>query len=94
MLRFCPLVLQAVFVIDFIEKICSDAENRDDGVTKAAIGLLGDIASTVQNIGATFKAKNFYVSLIQECCASSDDNLANTARWAGVAIQNCLSQAG
>eukprot|EP00873_Tetraselmis_striata_P033458 jgi/Tetstr1/453722/TSEL_040678.t1 len=35
------------------------------------MGLLGDVASTVQNIGATrLKHKNFYVNLGQPCCTA------------------------
>ena len=89
-----PNAAQISFIIEFIEKIVQDEDARDEGVTKAAIGLLGDMASTIQNIGTTLKGKNFYVRLIQESCASGDESLANTARWAGVAIQNCLQMAG
>eukprot|EP00873_Tetraselmis_striata_P044487 jgi/Tetstr1/464751/TSEL_009498.t1 len=62
-----PRVAQAVFIIDFVEKIAADVDGSDEDVTKAAVGLLGDVASTVQNIGATLKQKNFYVNLVQSC---------------------------
>uniref|UniRef100_A0A7S1X4C3 Importin subunit beta-1/Transportin-1-like TPR repeats domain-containing protein n=1 Tax=Tetraselmis chuii TaxID=63592 RepID=A0A7S1X4C3_9CHLO len=82
-----------VFIIDFIEKIAGDVDGSDEEVTKAAVGLLGDVASTVHNIGVTFKTKNFYVSLITSCSQSADETLASTARWAGQAIQNSIIQA-
>jgi len=83
----------AVFIIDFVEKIAADVDGSDEDVTKAAVGLLGDVASTVQNIGATLKQKNFYVNLVQSCAQSADESLATTARWAGQAIQNSIAQA-
>jgi hypothetical protein len=86
-------VVQIVFIIDFIEKIAGDVDGSDEEVTKAAVGLLGDVASTVHNIGVTFKTKNFYVSLITSCSQSADETLASTARWAGQAIQNSIIQA-
>eukprot|EP00192_Tetraselmis_astigmatica_P009547 CAMPEP_0117667886 /NCGR_PEP_ID=MMETSP0804-20121206/11224_1 /TAXON_ID=1074897 /ORGANISM="Tetraselmis astigmatica, Strain CCMP880" /LENGTH=890 /DNA_ID=CAMNT_0005475679 /DNA_START=134 /DNA_END=2806 /DNA_ORIENTATION=+ len=87
-------LVHAVFIIEFIEKLSTDEGANDENVTKAAVGLLGDVASNVQGIGVTFKAKTFYGQLIQDCSTSSDESLARTARWARDMIQNAMTQAG
>lgn len=55
---------------------------RDEGVTKAAVGVLGDLADALgSNIKMLFKDRAFCMHLLDECLQSEDEQLKQTAVW-------------
>mmetsp|Transcript_27625 Transcript_27625/g.65566 ORF Transcript_27625/g.65566 Transcript_27625/m.65566 type:complete len:891 (-) Transcript_27625:1094-3766(-) len=87
-------LVQVAFILEFVERVTADVDASDEGVIKAAVGLLGDVASTVPSSGQVFKGKPFYISLVQKAMQSRDGSLASTAQWAGTAIHNAIAQTG
>lgn len=75
-------------IIEYIEAIASDQENQDDAVWKAAVALLGDLASSVSGVGVLFQQKPYVLPFIQRC--SQDPAMADTAKWAGQMVQKAM----
>jgi len=72
----------AAHILQFIENVYQD-KDRDDVVTKAAIGVMGDLADTLgANAAALFKRTVFYNDFLDECTSSDDQQLKETAEWA------------
>lgn len=72
----------AEHILLFIENVFQDKE-RDELVTKAAIGVLGDLADTLGGIAAQlFVQHPFYRDFIEECLQSDDPQIKDTAEWA------------
>eukprot|EP00268_Persea_americana_P036497 TRINITY_DN35981_c0_g3_i4.p1 TRINITY_DN35981_c0_g3~~TRINITY_DN35981_c0_g3_i4.p1 ORF type:complete len:871 (+),score=200.80 TRINITY_DN35981_c0_g3_i4:478-3090(+) len=68
-------------LLQFIEAVFKDKQ-RDEGVTKAAVALMGDLADTLgSNVKTLFKDSKFYVDFLGECFESDDDQLKETASW-------------
>ncbi|KAL3536556.1 hypothetical protein ACH5RR_005017 [Cinchona calisaya] len=68
-------------LLQFIELVAKD-QHRDDGVTKAAVAVLGDIADALgSNIKTLYKDCTFCVELLHECLQSDDEQLKETAVW-------------
>lgn len=85
------MVPYAGHILQFIENIYSDAQ-RDDGVTKAAVGVLGDLADTLgSNSANLFRSSIFYKNFLEECQTSDDQQLKETADWAFTTINRILS---
>jgi len=81
------LVQYAEPLLSFLESVCNDKENRDDFVTRAAVGLLGDLAHTLGTaIVPLLRAKPFWHGFMNECAYSEDERIRNTAQWAGQVI--------
>lgn len=79
-----PEVMQAYVehILFFIENVYQDKE-RDDVVTKAAVGVMGDLADTLgAQARLQFLQHAFYKDFIGECMHSSDPQLKDTAEWA------------
>uniref|UniRef100_A0A1D1XRF9 Importin subunit beta-1 n=1 Tax=Anthurium amnicola TaxID=1678845 RepID=A0A1D1XRF9_9ARAE len=75
------MVPHAGHVLQFIETVFKD-KNRDEGVTKAAVAVMGDLADALgPNISTLFKDRTFHVDLLGECFESDDDQLKETASW-------------
>ena len=55
---------------------------------KAAVALLGDLASSVSGVGVLFQQKPFVTAFIQRC--SQDRATAETAKWAGQMVQKAM----
>ncbi|GBG75999.1 hypothetical protein CBR_g21240 [Chara braunii] len=71
----------AEHIICFIENVFQDKE-RDEIVTKAAIGVLGDLADTLgPSVGPLFGQHPFYREYVEECLHSEDNQLTETAEW-------------
>ncbi|KAH7429407.1 hypothetical protein KP509_09G046600 [Ceratopteris richardii] len=86
------MVQYAGHILQFIERICSDP-HRDHGVTKAAAGVLGDLADTLGPRAAIlFQNSSSYQNFLLECQASDDQILKETAQWALAIIGRVLSQ--
>lgn len=77
------LLQHAQFVLSFIEEVSKD-KDRDEAVTRAMVGVMGDMADTMDGIGQLFMEKPFWRDLLRECedPAGDDDQLRETARWA------------
>jgi importin subunit beta-1 len=65
---------------------------RDDVVTKAAIGVLGDLADTLGNAAGTLiqqsvSSKDF----LKECLSSDDHLIKESAEWAKLTISRAIS---
>lgn len=68
-------------VLQFIEAVSKDKQ-RDEGVSKAAIAALGDLADTLgSSVRDLFKNRTFHNDFLCECFASNNDTLKETAFW-------------
>ncbi|KAH9607527.1 hypothetical protein KSS87_017457 [Heliosperma pusillum] len=75
------LVPHAKHLLQFLEFVFRDKQ-RDEGVTKAAIAVLGDLADSLgPNAKVFLKECSFYVEFIHECLESDDPQLKDTAMW-------------
>ena len=70
-------------MLSFIEEVSKD-KYRDEAVTRAMVGVMGDMADTMDGIGQLFMDKPFWRDLLRECedPAGDDDQLRETAMWA------------
>jgi importin subunit beta-1 len=56
-------------------------------VTRSMVGVLGDMADCIDNIGPAFAGKTVYKQFLDECNRSGDSRLRETAMWASGRIQ-------
>ncbi|ONK62596.1 uncharacterized protein A4U43_C07F5750 [Asparagus officinalis] len=71
----------ANYLLQFTEAVFTD-KNRDEGVTKAAVAVIGDLADALgPNTKILFKDRTFHMELLGECLQSDDDQLKETATW-------------
>ncbi|GJP60988.1 hypothetical protein CLOP_g18199 [Closterium sp. NIES-67] len=71
----------AEHILLFIENVYLDKQ-RDEIVTKAAVGVLGDLADTLGVAAAQlFATHRFHREFIEECM-NSDESIKETAEWA------------
>lgn len=76
----------ASHILYFIENVFID-KDRDEAVTKTAIGVLGDLADTLQGSAVhLFSQKPFYREFIEECLLSDDPSVKELAEWAQLRI--------
>ena len=65
---------------------------RDEAVTKAAVGVLGDLADTLgPNVSSFFQSSTFYKNFLEECQNSDDRSLKETSDWALATINRITS---
>lgn len=58
-------------------------------MTRAAIGVLGDIADTLGTAAVPlFQSSIFYKDFLDECMSSDDQQLKETADWAHLTINH------
>jgi importin subunit beta-1 len=56
-------------------------------VTRAAVGVLGDVADTLGPLALPlFRAAVFHKDFLDECISSDDEQLKETAEWARLTI--------
>ncbi|XP_002994383.2 importin subunit beta-1 [Selaginella moellendorffii] len=86
------LMLQSgTHVLQFIETIYRD-EDRDEVVSKAAVGVLGDLADTLGTPAAgMFRQITFYKDFLDMVQMMDDAPLKETAAWAMATINRILS---
>lgn len=61
-------------------------------MTKAAIGVLGDMADTLgQHAAGLLRRSVFYKDFLDECTSSDDQQLKETAEWAQITINRILN---
>lgn len=78
-------------IITFLQQLSSDP-NRDDGVLKAAVALIGDIA---QAMGQAPEVRNqinqpFVAQMLRDASASPSDGTREIANWASGAVQQAI----
>ena len=81
--KTAQLLQHAPFVLCFIEEVAKD-KYRDEAVTRTMVGVMGDMADTMEGIGQLFMDKPFWRDLLRECedPAGDDEQLKETAIWA------------
>ena len=80
--KIALLMQHAEFVLSFVEEVTKDAD-RDEALTRAMVGVMGDMADTMDGIGQLYSQKTFWKQLLQECMdPNQDSSLQETARWA------------
>eukprot|EP00249_Psilotum_nudum_P024753 c29286_g1_i1 orf=306-2930(+) len=78
-------------ILQFIENVYRD-KDRDDTVSKAAVGVMGDLADTLgTNSSVLFQNSAFHKDFLEECASSDDQQLKETAEWARATIDHILS---
>lgn len=81
----------AMHILQFLESIYADVY-RDEAVTKAAVGVLGDLADTLgPSASSLLQNATFYKGFLEECQKSDDHSLKETAEWALATINRLLS---
>lgn len=68
-------------VLALVEVAAADP-NRSDAVTRSMVGVLGDMADTMDHLGPLFVQRPFYKKFLNDCQNSDDSSLCDTARWA------------
>eukprot|EP00232_Nephroselmis_pyriformis_P010626 CAMPEP_0182887156 /NCGR_PEP_ID=MMETSP0034_2-20130328/20649_1 /TAXON_ID=156128 /ORGANISM="Nephroselmis pyriformis, Strain CCMP717" /LENGTH=872 /DNA_ID=CAMNT_0025020509 /DNA_START=157 /DNA_END=2772 /DNA_ORIENTATION=- len=84
-----PLQPHADSVLQFIEAVYADRE-RDENVTKLALGLLGDVADTLRTavgVGQLFVNRPFWKPFTEESMGIDDETIRFTAKWAKEEIE-------
>lgn len=75
------MLAHAAHLVQFIELVFRDA-HRDEGVIKAAVAVMGDLADTLgPNMKLLVKDQAFYAQFLGECLESEDEQLKETATW-------------
>lgn len=65
---------------------------RDDTVMKTAIGVLGDLADTLGvHAGPLINQSTSSQAFLEECLASDDPLVKESADWARIAISRAVS---
>lgn len=75
-------------LLDFVEAIYADKAGQDEGVWKASAALLGDVASSLSQVGVLFQQKPFVQPFLQQM--QQDSSTADTATWATQMITKAL----
>ena len=57
--KIALLMQHAEFVLSFVEEVTKDAD-RDEAVTRAMVGVMGDMADTMDGIGQLYSQKTFW----------------------------------
>jgi importin subunit beta-1 len=76
-------------VLEFLQEIASDP-NRDEFVVAKAVGVIGDVASSMGLQIKTQLQQPYIAQLLQEGLASGDDTTMDTANWAGGIISQIM----
>ncbi|KAH9320615.1 hypothetical protein KI387_015254 [Taxus chinensis] len=85
------LMHYAGHILQFLESIYQD-KDRDDVVTKAAIGVLGDLADTLgANAAPLLWRSVFYKDFINDCLSSDDPRIQEIAEWVKQIVGQVLS---
>ncbi|OIV93622.1 hypothetical protein TanjilG_04854 [Lupinus angustifolius] len=85
------LLPYAPHVLQFLDTLYTE-KDMDDGVTKAAIGVLGDLADTLGgNAGPLIQQSVSSKEFLKECLSSDDHLVKESAEWAKLAISRAIS---
>jgi importin subunit beta-1 len=75
----------APHLIELAESIAADGDGADPGALRAAVALLGDVASSLPGVGAVFHQKPGVVEFLRRY-AEEQGPLGDTAKWALQAV--------
>jgi len=78
-------------IFGFLEMIQIDP-NNDEAILKAAIGCLGDVASTLGPRVKDYLQKPFVTALVETGMSDGDANIVDTAHWARGVIYQAIQQ--
>lgn len=78
------------FILDFVGAMSQDKASYDEGVNRAGVALLGDVASLLPGSGALFAARPPVQQFVAECQSSSDPSVSQSAAWAAQAINKAI----
>ncbi|KAI3421443.1 Importin N-terminal domain-containing protein [Psidium guajava] len=85
------LMPYAPHILQFLDSLYMEKE-MDDVVTKAAIGVLGDLADTLgSNAGPLIQQAISSKDFLNECLSSDDHMIKESAEWAKLAINRAIS---
>ncbi|KAK1301945.1 Transportin-1 [Acorus calamus] len=85
LMPYAPLILQ------FLDSLYME-KDMDDAVSKAAIGVLGDLADTLgSNAGPLINQSVSSKDFLDECLSSDDHLIKESAEWAKMAISRAVS---
>ena len=75
------------FLLEFVQNVYQDPAGKgDDGVVKAAVGLLGDMADTMDQIQGLLGQRPDMPTFVRECQQHSDESIRQTAVW----VEKCF----
>ena len=77
-------------ILDFTVAMYADKAGLDEGVTRAGVSLLGDVASTMPSTGSLFAARPQVQQFVTDCQNSEDVSVSQSAAWAAQAISKAL----
>lgn len=80
-------------LLEYVEAVYEDRESADEGVTKAALEIIGDLAMRVQAVGPLLSQKPFVAPFVQECRTSGDNQLVEAANWVATVLNKTLAAA-
>ncbi|KAI4319408.1 hypothetical protein MLD38_033007 [Melastoma candidum] len=85
------LLSYAPHILQFLDSLYME-KDMDDAVSKTAIGVLGDLADTLQSsAGPLIQQSVSSREFLSECLSSHDDMIKESAEWAKMAISRALS---
>jgi len=77
--------------LQFLESIYQE-KDMDEQVSKAAVGVLGDLADTLgSNSAPLLRQYAFYNDFIDECLSSDDQLIKETAEWVQMTVHRVVS---
>jgi len=68
-------------LLSFIQVVSQDS-NRYESVTRACVGVIGDLASALKGHVSNHMKQDYVKNIVKECTKSSDNQTAETAKWA------------
>lgn len=77
--QFLPFVES---VIGFITEVVFKDNTRSDAVTRGAIGVLGDLAHSLQGKVKPYLTTDAVKTIVNQCVRSDVDSTAEVATWA------------
>ncbi|CAD6342622.1 unnamed protein product [Miscanthus lutarioriparius] len=85
------LMPYAPHIIQFLDALYN-GKDMDDTVMKTAIGVLGDLADTLGvHAGLLINQSTSSLAFLEECLASDDPLVKESAEWARIAISRAVS---
>ncbi|XP_031494714.1 importin subunit beta-1-like [Nymphaea colorata] len=85
------LMPYAPHILQFLDNIYQE-KDMDDMVTKAAVGVLGDLADTLNaNAAPLLRQSMFCKDFVDECLSSDDHLIKETAEWVHMTVSRVVS---
>ncbi|KAF3794631.1 Importin subunit beta-1 [Nymphaea thermarum] len=85
------LMPYAPHILQFLDSMYQE-KDMDDMVTKAAVGVLGDLADTLSaNAAPLLRQSLFCKDFVDECLSSDDNLIKETAEWVHMTLSRVVS---